>query len=101
VAGAIGPLGAHIEPLGPTSFSEARAFFREQAEVLVEAGVDLFILETFSDLYELREAIHAAREVAGPSMVVVAQVTIDDSGNLRDGTRTETFTLALDAWWRT
>src|SRR4051794_12811296 len=62
VAGAIGPLGAHIEPLGPTSFSEARAVFREQAEVLLEAGVDLLILETFANLDEMREAVFAARE---------------------------------------
>src|SRR5205085_8484001 len=40
VAGAIGPLGVRIEPLGPTSFAEARASFREQIEVLIEAGVD-------------------------------------------------------------
>src|SRR5215472_15618772 len=40
VAGAVGPLGAHIEPLGPISFAETRAIFREQVETLVEAGVD-------------------------------------------------------------
>src|SRR5450432_124917 len=57
VAGAMGPLGANIEPLGPTSFAEARSIFREQAECLVEAGVDLLILETFYNLDELREAI--------------------------------------------
>ena len=57
---------SHIEPLGPTSFAEARAIFREQVEVLVEAGVDLLILETFANLDELREAIFAAREAAGP-----------------------------------
>ena len=65
VAGAIGPLGVRIEPLGPTSFAEARAIFREQVEALLEAGVDLLILETFGDLDELREAIFAAREAAG------------------------------------
>src|SRR5258705_8022294 len=47
VAGAVGPLGANIEPLGPTSFAEARSIFREQVESLLEAGVDLLILETF------------------------------------------------------
>src|SRR6516165_6920126 len=50
VAGAIGPLGVRIEPLGPTSYAEARASFREQAQALMDAGVDLFILETFYDL---------------------------------------------------
>src|SRR5215467_14182644 len=43
VAGAIGPLGAHIEPLGPISFAETRAIFREQIEVLLDSGVDLLI----------------------------------------------------------
>src|SRR5579871_4987649 len=85
VAGAIGPLGVRIEPLGAVSFEEARNAFREQASALVEAGVDLLILETFYDLNELREAIHAAREVAGDEMVIIAQVTINDDGHLRDG----------------
>src|SRR5713101_7134493 len=98
VAGAVGPLGTNIEPLGPTSFAEARTIFREQVECLVEAGVDLLILETFYNLDELREAIFAAREVAGPEMVIVGQVTIDDFGNLRGGADTETFTRRLDEW---
>ena len=50
VAGAIGPLGVHIEPLGPTSFAEARAAFREQIQALLEAGIDLLVFETFSHL---------------------------------------------------
>src|SRR5439155_5148761 len=83
VAGAVGPLGANIEPLGPTSFAEARSIFREQVEHLVEAGVDLLVLETLYNLYELREAIFAARQVSGAHMVCVGQFTIDDFGSLR------------------
>ncbi len=98
VAGSVGPLGAHIEPLGPTSFAEARAIFAEQLETLLEAGADLLILETFSNIEELREAVMAARAVAGDETVVVAQVTIDDYGNLRDGTDTRTYTLQMDQW---
>jgi methionine synthase / methylenetetrahydrofolate reductase(NADPH) len=98
VAGAIGPLGTQIEPLGPMSFAEARAIFREQAEALVNAGVDLLVLETFYELSELREAIYAAREAAGPEMVIIAQVTVNDDGTLRDGTSTETFTRSLHEW---
>jgi homocysteine S-methyltransferase len=97
VAGAVGPLGVRIEPLGPTSFAEARQFFREQIEAQVEAGVDLLILETFANTDELREAAEAAREVAGDSLAIVAQVTIDDYGNLPGGADTETFTRELDA----
>src|SRR5262249_56059687 len=57
VAGAIGPLGIRIEPYGPTSIDEARAIFREQAEALVEGGVDLLVLETFSDVAEIHQAL--------------------------------------------
>src|SRR5207245_11621696 len=57
VAGAIGPLGLRIEPLGPTSFDEARDLFKDQAVALLEGGVDLFILETFSDVSEIKPAI--------------------------------------------
>ncbi|MBV8810753.1 MAG: bifunctional homocysteine S-methyltransferase/methylenetetrahydrofolate reductase [Acidobacteriaceae bacterium] len=98
VAGAIGPLGTQIEPLGPMSFAEARTVFREQAEALVEAGVDLLVIETFYELNELREAIYAAREAAGPNMAIIAQVTVNDDGTLRDGTSTETFTRSLNDW---
>ncbi len=98
VAGSIGPLGAHIEPLGPTSFAEAQTIFAEQASTLLDAGADLLILETFSNLEELHAAVLAAREVAGDDLVIVAQVTIDDSGNLRDGTDTQTYTLQMERW---
>jgi homocysteine S-methyltransferase len=98
VAGSVGPLGVPIEPLGPLSFAEAREFFREQVEVLVSAGVDLLVLETFYDLSELREAIFAAREAAGPGMVIVAQVTVDDEGNMRDGASTAAFTTSLNEY---
>lgn len=97
VAGAIGPLGVHLEPLGPTSYAEAREMFREQIAVFLDEGVDLLIFETFSQLSELREGLAAARELAGPEMVIVAQVTIDDDGNMPDGTSTETFTQFLDS----
>jgi methionine synthase I (cobalamin-dependent)/5,10-methylenetetrahydrofolate reductase len=98
VAGSMGPLGSRIEPLGRISFAEARAAFREQAAALIEAGVDLLILETFGAIEELREAIAAVRQAAGPDMVVIAQVTIDDFGNMPDGTETAVFTAKLDEW---
>jgi len=50
VAGSVGPLGIRIEPLGKTSFQEARDAFRDQISALLEGGVDLLILETFGYL---------------------------------------------------
>jgi homocysteine S-methyltransferase len=98
VAGAMGPLGVRIEPLGPTSFAEARQAFLEQAGALVEAGADLLVLETFGNLDELREAVLAAREAAGPDLAIVAQVTIDDFGHLPGGADPESFTRVIDSW---
>jgi methionine synthase / methylenetetrahydrofolate reductase(NADPH) len=98
VAGAIGPLGVRIEPLGPTSFAEARDIFREQADALIEGGADLLILETFGNLGELREAVTAAHEASGGAIPIVAQVTIDDFGHLPGGADTESFTREMDSW---
>jgi methionine synthase / methylenetetrahydrofolate reductase(NADPH) len=79
VAGAAGPLGLRIEPYGPTSRAETRQCFREQLEGLAEGGADLFILETFTDLDEIEQAIAAAREV-DPTKPVIAQMTIGVDG---------------------
>src|SRR6266850_7666646 len=54
VVGAIGPLGVRIEPFGPTSREEAVQLFQRQARGLAQGGVDGFVLETFSDLAEIR-----------------------------------------------
>ena len=98
IAGAIGPLGLRIEPLGPTSFAEARDIFREQAAALIEGGADLLILETFGNLGELREAVLAAHDAGGGAIPIVAQVTIDDFGHLPGGTDPESFTREMDSW---
>lgn len=93
VAGAIGPLGLRIEPWGRMGRDEALGFFREQAQALVDGGVDLFILETFRDLNEIRSAIAAVRSVC--ALPIVAQMTIEDDGNTLDGTSPEQFAPAL------
>jgi methionine synthase I (cobalamin-dependent)/5,10-methylenetetrahydrofolate reductase len=97
VAGSVGPLGTRIEPLGKTSFEEARQAFREQIEALVEGGVDLLMLETFGYLEELHQAMLAANEVA-PNLPLVVQVTIDEDGNCLDGSDPETFAPRLEEW---
>src|SRR5271157_5431352 len=97
VAGSVGPLGVKIEPLGKTSFEEARAAFRDQIAALVEGGVDLLILETFGYLEEIHQAMLAARDVR-PALPIVAQVTIDEDGNCLDGSDPETFGPKLAEW---
>jgi len=97
VAGAVGPLGVRIEPLGKIALSEAREAFREQIAALNEEGVDLIILETFGYLEELHQGILAAREV-NPDLPVVAQVTIDEDGNCLDGSSPEHYGPQLQTW---
>jgi homocysteine S-methyltransferase len=96
VAGAIGPLGLRIEPFGPTSFDEARQMFSEQVAALLEGGVDLFVLETFSELTEIEQALKAVRELS--DLPVVAQMTIQMDGKTSFGTTPEVFTSKLDEW---
>src|ERR1700676_4835747 len=97
VAGSIGPLGVRIEPLGKTSFEEARSAFRDQIAALVEGGVDLLMLETFGYLEELHQAVLACRDV-NPNIPIVAQVTIDEDGNCLDGADPAAFTARLTEW---
>jgi len=83
VAGSIGPLGVRIEPFGPIARDEARAVFAEQARALAIAGVDLFVVETFSHLPEIEEALRAVREVS--DLPLLATVTVDKGGVTREG----------------
>jgi homocysteine S-methyltransferase len=93
VAGAIGPLGVPIEPIGKLAYEEAKDAFKQQVIPLVEGGVDLFILETFSRLEELEQAILAVREIC--DLPVIAQVTITDEGNSPLGDTPETIVRKL------
>jgi homocysteine S-methyltransferase len=95
VAGAIGPLGLRIEPWGKMGFSEAEDYFREQAQALVDGGVDLIVLETFRDLNEIKAGIAAVRAIC--TLPIVAQMTIEDEGNSLDGTPPEQFAPALQS----
>ncbi len=97
VAGSIGPLGVKIEPWGPTSMEEAEEAFKEQAQALLEGGVDIFILETFSDLNEIHQAIKAIQRLAKDA-VIVAEMTIEEDGNSLYGTSPEVFVSRLEDW---
>lgn len=97
VAGAVGPLGVRLEPYGSTSVDEARAHFAEQMRGLKEGGADCFIVETFGDLYEIEQAIRAARSV-DPAMPVIAQMTIGVEGRTPYGAAPDQVARALDQY---
>jgi methionine synthase I (cobalamin-dependent)/5,10-methylenetetrahydrofolate reductase len=78
VAGSIGPLGRPLAPIGKITLDQAQETFQEQAEGLIEGGVDLFIIETFSDLIEIQEAIKGVRRVS--QLPIIAQMTFSEEG---------------------
>ncbi|HYR43173.1 MAG TPA: bifunctional homocysteine S-methyltransferase/methylenetetrahydrofolate reductase [Terriglobia bacterium] len=96
VAGAIGPLGIRIEPWGKISIEEARVIFREQAQALLDGGVDAFMLETFFDLNEVYAAIRGVRDVSDRPLI--AQMSIEEDGNSPEGTPPEVFAKRLEEW---
>ncbi len=78
MAGSIGPLGRPLAPIGKITLKQAFEAFQEQAEALLEGGVDLFIIETFSDLVEIKEAIKAVRGIS--KLPIIAQMTFTEEG---------------------
>ena len=101
VAGSIGPLGVHLEPLGKTGLEEAQAAFAEQIQALAKGGpgvgVDLLIIETMTALNEAEQAVLAARAVA-PDLPVMVMMTVDEDANCLDGSSAETAAARISAW---
>jgi homocysteine S-methyltransferase len=95
VVGAIGPLGVRIEPFGELGVTEAREAFVRQVNGLLAGGVDGFVLETFSDMDEIRAAFEAVRSRS--DLPVVAQMTVGTDGKTYFGTEPATFGPALQA----
>ena len=83
IAGAIGPTGRPLQAPDEQRLSELRSIFSEQIEALQTGGVDLVILETFSSLAELRQAVLAAKEVGG--LPIVAQMSFYEDGHTLSG----------------
>ena len=95
VAGVIGPTGKLVDPLGELSFDEAYDAFREQALALAEGSVDLFLLETFSDIKEIKIAVMAIKENA--DLPIMAAMTFDENFTCFTGTDPVTAATVLDS----
>jgi len=85
IAGDVGPLGVRLAPFGRVQLEDARDAFKQQIQVLVNAGVDVIIIETMTDFYELREAVLAAKAVDSEIAVIASMTfTRDDRTLLGD-----------------
>ncbi len=83
VAGAVGPTGMLLEPIGKLKRAEARDAFREQINILLEGGVDLIMLETFVSMHELDEALEVAKSLT--DIPVIAQKAFAEDGAILSG----------------
>ena len=83
VLGSVGPLGKSLVPVGYIEKDDAREMFLEQAEALLDGGVDALLLETFTDLEELRLAYEVVRGLGAP--VLAYKTFIEDGERLADG----------------
>ena len=83
VAGSIGPTGQLLEPLGTLSFEDAQHSFADQAAGLAEGGVDLFWIETMSDLGEVKAAIEGIRSVS--ELPIAVTMSFDTHGRTMMG----------------
>lgn len=90
----VGPLGELLEPAGTLSFHEAYALFRQQILAGVKAGVDLIVLETMTDLYEIKAALLAAKE--NSDLPVFATMTFEETGRTFTGCTASAMALTLE-----
>lgn len=78
VAGSIGPLGALVKPYGTLTMPQVREIFQEQVRVLLEADVDLVMLETFGSLLEAAEAVRAIRDLSAEVPILAGMTFLAD-----------------------
>jgi len=96
IAGSVSSTGKLLYPMGTLSFSEATDAFSEQTEILVKAGVDIIIIETMTDIGELKAALAGALAVKPKN--IIACITIDKTGKTISGTDIETFSAIIEGY---
>jgi 5-methyltetrahydrofolate--homocysteine methyltransferase len=95
VAGDMGPTGRFVEPFGDLGFEDAVQCFKEQAQGLLDGGVDLFVIETMIDLQETRAALIAVKEIS--DKFTICSLTFDASGRTLNGTDTLSALVTLQS----
>jgi 5-methyltetrahydrofolate--homocysteine methyltransferase len=80
----IGPIGKLMTPMGDMTAAEAYALFREQAEAGAEAGADFVVIETFTDIFEMKTAVLAVKESC--DLPVCCSLSFEPGGRMLTGT---------------
>lgn len=95
IAGDLTMTGKQVEPVGPLPFEELINIYKEQIGYLVEAGVDLLVVETMMSLQECRAAVIAAKETT--DLPIMVTLTFNEDGRTLYGTDPATASLVLTA----
>lgn len=90
----IGPSGKVLKPIGDVSFEESYEIFKEQVIIGEKAGADVILLETFTDLYELKAAVLAAKE--NTSLPIFCTMSFEENGRTFFGTSLESMIMTLE-----
>ncbi len=96
VAASLGPLGQPLQPIGHVTVAQAQEVYREQISALLDAEPDFFVLETFSDLEEMRLAARVLLSLA-PDVAFIANATFTDDGKTLFGNKPEEIVRVLTA----
>ncbi len=97
VGASVGPTGLMMKAIGEADRGMIEAAFREQAEALLEAGVDVIMLETFRQPEELKIALQSVRDTVG-TLPIIALASFDAFGTMADGSGPEAVADHLADW---
>lgn len=84
----VGPIGELLEPTGTLTFEQAYDIFAEEMNAGIAAGADLIVLETMTDLYEVKAGILAAKETCeklGKQLPLLVSMTFEQNGRTFTG----------------
>ena len=95
VAGDITMTGIQLKPMGTLDIEELIEIYKEQANALIEGGVDLFVIETMMSLQETRAAVIAIKEVC--DLPILATMTFEKDGRSLYGTDAATAAIVLSS----
>jgi 5-methyltetrahydrofolate--homocysteine methyltransferase len=90
----VGPSGKVLQPIGDVSFEEAYDVFKEQVIAGEQAGCDAILFETFTDLYELKAGVLAAKE--NTSLPIFCTMSFEEGGRTFFGTSIQSMILTLE-----
>ena len=97
IAGDMTMTGEQLYPMGTLTLEELIDVYKEQVNALIDAGVDLFAVETMMSLQECRGAVLAIKETCGDTIPILVTLTFQDDMRTLFGTNPETAVIVMES----